>query len=62
MKHLTETEKSKMRETIKQVDAIFTLEGFEKTEQNRKIDDAVLSGRVSRQQVDRWNAYLCKKA
>lgn len=51
MNHLTEAEKLKMRETIKQVDAIFALEGFEKTEQSRKIDEAVLSGRVSRQQV-----------
>ena len=51
MSHLTEAEKSKMRETIKQVDAIFALEGFEKTEQSRKIDEAVLSGKVSRQQV-----------
>ncbi|MDO4878997.1 MAG: hypothetical protein Q3966_06870 [Neisseria sp.] len=32
-----------MRETIRQADAIFALEGFEKTKQSRKIDEAVFS-------------------
>ena len=31
MIHLTDAEKAEMREVIKQVDAIFALEGFEKT-------------------------------
>jgi len=51
MIHLTEEEKAEMREAIKQVDAIFALEGFEKTEQSSKIDEAVLAGRVSNEQV-----------
>lgn len=38
-------------EVIEQVDAIFALEGFEKTDQGRKIDEALLAGKVSRQQV-----------
>ena len=47
-----------MREAIKQVDALFALEGFEKTEQSRKIDEAVLAGRVSNQQaIDEMIAY-----
>lgn len=51
MIHLTEEEKAEMREAIKQVDAIFALEGFEKTEQSSKINEAVLAGRVSNEQV-----------
>ncbi len=48
-----------MREAIKQVDAIFALEGFEKTEQSKKIDEAVLAGRVSNQQaIDEMIAYV----
>ena len=38
-------------ETIKQVDAIFALEGFEKTELKRRADEAVLSGRATFKQV-----------
>ena len=40
-------------------EAIFALEGFEKTEQSRKIDEAVLAGRVSNHQViDEMIAYV----
>ena len=59
MLHLTEAEKAEMREAIKQADAIFALEGFEKTEQSKKIDEAVLAGRVSNHQViDEMIAYV----
>lgn len=59
MIHLTDAEKAEMREVIKQVDAIFALEGFEKTEQSRKIDEAILAGRVFNQQViDEMIAYV----
>ena len=58
MIRLTEEKKAQMRETIKQVDAIFALEGFEKTEQSRRIDEAILAGRVTTQQViDEMLAY-----
>ena len=58
MLHLADAEKAEMREAIKQVDALFALEGFEKTEQSRKIDEAVLAGRVSNQQaIDEMIAY-----
>ena len=58
MLHLTDAEKAEMREAIKQVDALFALERFEKTEQSRKIDEAVLAGRVSNQQaIDEMIAY-----
>jgi hypothetical protein len=40
-----------MQENIRQVDAIFQLEGFEPTDQTRAIDAAVLAGRVTRAQV-----------
>lgn len=42
---------SRELETIKQRNAIFALEGFEPTEQTRKIDEAVLAGKVTRSQV-----------
>ena len=48
---MTPEERSRILEAIEQVDAIFALEGFEKTEQCRKIDEAVLDGRVTRAQV-----------
>lgn len=41
----------KIKNSIRQTDAIFALEGFEPTEQTRAIDAAVLSGRVTRTQV-----------
>jgi hypothetical protein len=41
----------KIRDAIRQRDAIFALEGFEPTEQTRAIDAAVLAGRVTRTQV-----------
>ena len=56
MLHLTEAEKAEMREAIKQVDAIFALE---ETEQSKKIDEAVLAGRVSNHQlIDEMIAYV----
>lgn len=41
----------KMRKAIKQVDAIFALEGFTPNAQERAIDEAVLAGRVTNAQV-----------
>ena len=59
MIHLTDAEKAEMREVIKQVDAIFALEGFEKIEQSRKIDEAILAGRGYNQRViDEMIAYV----
>jgi hypothetical protein len=46
-------ELARMKDAIKQRDAIFALEGFEPTEQTRAIDAAVLAGRVTRSQVAR---------
>jgi len=40
-----------MIESIRQVDAIFALEGFDAGAQMRAIDIAVLAGRVTREQV-----------
>lgn len=51
MNNLTESEKLKMCEAIKQADAIHALEGFKKTEESRKMDDALIAGRVSSQQI-----------
>jgi hypothetical protein len=48
---LTPEKIQRMKEAIKQTDAIFALEGFEPTEQTRVIDAAVLAGRVTRAQV-----------
>lgn len=41
----------KLREAIRQTDAIFALEGFEPTAQYRAINEAVLAGRVTNAQV-----------
>ena len=41
----------KLREAIRQTDAIFALEGFEPTAQSRAINNAVLAGRVTHAQV-----------
>jgi hypothetical protein len=41
----------RIKDAIKQTDAIFALEGFEPTEQTRAIDASVLAGRVTRSQV-----------
>lgn len=51
MEHLTSEKIEIIKNSIKQSNAIFRLEGFEETEQTRKIDTAVLAGRVSRSQV-----------
>lgn len=51
MENLTAEKRKSIENSIKQSNAIFKLEGFEETEQTRKIDAAVLAGRVSRSQV-----------
>lgn len=51
MVSLTPEKRKIIEESIKQSNAIFKLEGFDETEQTRKIDAAVLAGRVSRSQV-----------
>ena len=51
MENLTAEKRKAIENSIKQSNAIFKLEGFEETEQTRKIDAAVLAGRVSRSQV-----------
>lgn len=51
MENLTAKKRKAIENSIKQSNAIFKLEGFEETEQTRKIDAAVLAGRVSRSQV-----------
>lgn len=48
---MTDNEIAKIKEIIKQRDAIFRLEGFEPTDQTRAIDAAVLAGRVTNAQV-----------
>jgi hypothetical protein len=44
-------ELARIKDAIKQTDAIFALEGFEPTDEIRAIDAAVLAGRVTRAQV-----------
>ncbi|MDR2172877.1 MAG: antitoxin VbhA family protein [Burkholderiales bacterium] len=51
MNTLSVEERAKIQEAIDQTNAIFALEGFQPTEQSRKIDAAVLAGRVSSSQV-----------
>lgn len=51
MSFLTNEKRKNIENSIKQSNAIFKLEGFEETEQTRKIDEAVLAGKVSRSQV-----------
>ena len=48
---MTDEEIARIKDAIKQTDAIFALEGFEPTEQTRAIDAAVLAGRVTRTRV-----------
>lgn len=48
---LTNKQKREIEESIRQRDAISALEGFQPTEQTRRIDEAVLAGKISRQQV-----------
>lgn len=50
MSFLTNEKRKNIENSIKQSNAIFRLEGFEETEQTRKIDEAVLAGKVSRSQ------------
>ncbi|MDR0578088.1 MAG: antitoxin VbhA family protein [Candidatus Accumulibacter sp.] len=48
---MTPAEVERIKDAIKQTDAIFALEGFEPTDEIRAIDAAVLAGRVTRAQV-----------
>jgi hypothetical protein len=48
---MTEEEIARIKDAIKQTDAIFRLEGFEPTDQSRAIDTAILAGRVTNAQV-----------
>ena len=48
---LTPQEAQQMKETFKQADAIFALEGFQPDEQTHAIRAALLSGRVTHAQV-----------
>jgi hypothetical protein len=48
---MTDTEVEAMQEVFAQTDAIFSLEGFDPTEQSRAIETAVLAGRVTLAQV-----------
>lgn len=48
---MTDSEIEKIKDAIKQTDAIFALEGFEPTEQKRAIDAAVLAGYITRAEV-----------
>jgi hypothetical protein len=48
---MNQQEKNKLEEAIKQTDAIFRLEGFEPTEENRIVREAVINGRVTYDQV-----------
>ena len=43
--------KEELKAIHEQVDAIFALEGFEKTENSRRMDEAVLAGRVTHKQI-----------
>lgn len=48
---MTPDERLKCEEYIRQVDAIFRLEGFEPTAMERAMDAAVLAGRVTTSQI-----------
>ncbi|WP_037586978.1 antitoxin VbhA family protein [Stenoxybacter acetivorans] len=45
------TEIERMKENMRQADAIFALEGFEATEYRHAINAALLDGRVTRAQI-----------
>jgi hypothetical protein len=48
---LNAIEKVRYQDACIQTDAIFALEGFEPSEQNKALDRAVLAGRVTPEQV-----------
>lgn len=50
-----------MRETMRQTDAIFALEGFVKTDLSRRIDEAILEGRITNgKAADEMTAYAAQ--
>jgi hypothetical protein len=56
---LTPEERAKAEKAIAQTDAIFALEGFEKTARARAIDAAVLAGRITfGQAADEMREYV----
>ena len=48
---MTPDERERLREVMRQIDAIFRLEGLEPTAMDRAMDAAVLAGRVTTAQV-----------
>lgn len=55
---LSDEEVARLREAMRQRDAIFRLEGFEPTDITRAIDEAILAGRVTaKQATDEMVAY-----
>lgn len=48
---MTPDERERLREVMRQTDAIFRLEGLEPTAMDRAMDAAVLAGRVTTAQV-----------
>ena len=48
---MTPDERERLREVMRQIDAIFRLEGLEPTAMDRAMDAAVLDGRVTTAQV-----------
>ena len=48
---MTHEERERLREIMRQADAIFRLEGLEPTAMDRAIDAAVLAGRVTTAQL-----------
>ena len=48
---MTHEERERLREIMRQADAIFRLEGLEPTAMDRAMDAAVLAGRVTTAQV-----------
>ena len=43
--------KEELKKIYAQADAIFALEGFEKTDEDRRMDEAVLAGRITNEEV-----------
>jgi len=58
---MTDSEIARIKDAIKQTDAIFALEGFEPTDQTRAIDAAVLAGRVTNAQAVEEMVEFAKK-
>lgn len=56
---LSDEEVARLRENMRQRDAIFRLEGFEPNADTRAIDEAILAGRVTaKQAADEMVAYV----